>query len=306
MERIFTFAIQPAGPFSLAASVRFVEGFTPAGYERRAGPELTLAFPVDGDWRSVAVMLHQDSAGTIRGEMVGAADVEAVQAQVGRILSLDVDGTGFTAVRERDPEVGRLQDRYPGLRPVTFWSPYEAAAWAVISQRIRIVEAARIKAEIAARLGETLEIGGHPLHAFPSPARLAELESFPGLFGRKVEWLRGLGLTALEGKLGAQYLRSMPAEQALSELMAIRGLGPFAAELVLLRGAGHPDWPPTHEQRLVRAVQVRYRLRRPPSVDELRRLAEPWRPYRTWVCVLLRSWLEDQTGEIAGRSLGAN
>ena len=47
--------------------------------------------------------------------------------QVTRILSLDVDGTGFPEVGRRDPVVGGLQARWPGLRPVGFYSPYEAA-----------------------------------------------------------------------------------------------------------------------------------------------------------------------------------
>ncbi len=80
------------------------------------------------------------------------------------------------------------------------------------------------------------------------------------------------------------------------------GLGPFSAELVLLRGAGHPDWLPTHESRLLHAVQRTYGLDRPPTVEELGGLAQAWRPYRTWVCLLLRAELEDETHEIAGRA----
>jgi DNA-3-methyladenine glycosylase II len=62
----------------------------------------------------------------------------AIRDQVARILSLDLDGSGFAAVGRADPVVAGLQRRYPGLRPVSFWSPYEAAAWAIIGQRIRI------------------------------------------------------------------------------------------------------------------------------------------------------------------------
>jgi DNA-3-methyladenine glycosylase II len=51
-----------------------------------------------------------------------------IRSQVERVLSLDVDGTDFPAVAQRDPVVRNLQARYPGLRPVQFHSPYEAAA----------------------------------------------------------------------------------------------------------------------------------------------------------------------------------
>lgn len=290
-----TFSLTPRGPFSLSASTRFLEGFAPAAYCGDVAGHLDLAFPVDGDWRTVAVHVEQRADGEVKAEVAGEAGVEAVRAQIARILSLDVDGTGFPAVCDRDPAVGRLQRRYPGLRPVTFWSPYEAASWALISHRVRITQAASIKAKMAAQLGEAVSLHGRLLHAFPAPERLARLEGFPGLFGRKPEWLRALGQAALQGRLDATRLRSLPADQALAELQALPGFGPFSAELVLLRGAGHPDCLPTHESRLLRAIQRTYRLDQPPSMEELSRLARAWHPYRTWVCVLLRTELEDET-----------
>ncbi len=163
----------------------------------------------------------------------------------------------------------------------------------MISHRNRITQAARIKTEMARQLGETVSLHGRVLHAFPSPERLARLEAFPGLFGHKPEWLPALGRAALEGRLDASRLRALPAEEALVKLEALAGLGPFSAELVLLRGAGHPDWPPTHESRLLRAVQRAYSLDRPPTLEELGGLADAWQPYRTWVCVLLRTALEE-------------
>jgi DNA-3-methyladenine glycosylase II len=44
--------------------------------------------------------------------------------QIARILSVDVDVTGWLAAGQADPVLGRLQAEYPGLRPVLFHSPY--------------------------------------------------------------------------------------------------------------------------------------------------------------------------------------
>ena len=181
-----------------------------------------------------------------------------------------------------------------------FYSPYEAAAWAIIGQRIRIVQAARLKSRMAKELGPSVEVDGGRKHAFPGPSALAELESFPGLHGRKVEYLRHLGREAAEGKLDAAYLRSMPVEETLEELKRLPGVGPFSAELILLRGAGAPDVLPLNEPRLARAVVMAYDLDTPPSAEELARLAGAWRPYRTWVSLHLRAMLEDETHEIGG------
>lgn len=297
------FEPRPLGPYSLAASARFLEGFAPAAYEAAEAGHLHLAFVGDGGGGEevAGVCVREEEGGVIFGEVFGEADPGVVGRQVERILSLDVDGRGFPEVGERDPVVGRLRARYPGLRPVGFYSPYEAAAWALIGHRVPIVRAARIKARMAEELGQTVAIHGGREHAFPGPSRLAGLEGFPGLFGRKVEYLRHLGREAAAGKLDAAYLRSLPAEEALARLRDLPGVGPFSAELILLRGVGEPDHLPANEPRLGRAVAMAYGLDRPPTEQELGRISERWKPYRTWVSLHLRAMLEEETGEIAGR-----
>jgi DNA-3-methyladenine glycosylase II len=300
-----TFTLMPRGAFSLAASIKFLEGFTPAAYTESADAVLELAFPVEGSWRTVGVRVRQDPAG-VTAEIVspgerGAELAAAVRAQVERILSLDVDGSGFSAVGERDPVVGEVQRRYPGLRPVGFWSPYEAAAWAVIGHRIRITQAAAVKARMAKELGEPVSFGGRVVYAFPSPERLATLGMFPGLAGRKPEWLRSLAHAALDGQLDAARLRAMPHEEAMADLKKLPGIGDFSAGLILLRGAGDPDAVPGQEPRLARAVALAYGLPGPATPEQLLQISENWKPYRTWVTLLMRTQLEYETGEITGR-----
>lgn len=303
-----TFMLTPGGPFSLAASIRFLEGFTPARYAGSAEPVLRLAFPLDGRWTPVGLRVRQDADGVVHARAYSPGDPpdrDAVRAHLRRILSLDVDGAGLAEVGARDPVVAGLQSRYPGLRPVTFWSPYEAACWAVISHRIRITQAATVKARLTERLGTPVELPDGPVTAFPGPAELLRgvdaLTSMGGLAGRKPEWLCGLAAAALDGRLDAARLRALPTSEALRELSTLPGIGPFSAELILLRGAGAPDVAPRHEPRLRQAVRDAYRLDGDVDDDTLTRITDVWRPYRTWVSLLLRTWREDETGEISGR-----
>ncbi len=304
MAGMETFTLVPRGPFSLAASIKFLEGFTPAahrGSDPGADGVLELAFPVEGSWETVGIRIRQDSAG-VTAEIVSPEGLVAeVRPQVERILSLDVDGSGFPAVGERDPVVGEVQRRYPGLRPVGFWSPYEAAAWTVIGHRIRITQAAAVKARMAKELGEPVSFDGRVVHAFPSPERLAKLGMFPGLAGRKPEWLRSLAHAALDGQLDAVRLRAMPHKEAMADLKKLPGIGDFSAGLILLRGAGDPDAVPGQEPRLARAVALAYGLPGPATPEQLLQISENWKPYRTWVTLLMRVQLEYQTGEITGR-----
>jgi DNA-3-methyladenine glycosylase II len=285
-----TFRMRPRGPYSLAAAARFVEGF-PAGQGGGAGPRLDLAFPADGGGTTLGVRVTQDG-GLLLADVVanpGRLPAADVQRQVERILSLDVDGSGFPDVGTRDPVVGGLQARFPGLRPVQFPSPYEAAAWTIIGHRIRMTQAAAVKSRLAEELGETVDFGDRRLAAFPPPERLATLPPTRGLTELKVDQLRGLGRAAADGRLDADLLRGMPRPEALAHLRTLPGVGPFSAELILLRGAGDPDAFPAYEKRLHRAMAAAYGLGAEPDLATLTAVANRWRPYRTWVALLLRA-----------------
>ena len=300
-----SFVVFPKGLYSLAASIRFLEGFAPAAHDSESAAHLEMAFCVDGYWDPVAVRVHEETGavhGTVHGgDTLAPTIIAAAIEQVERILSLDIDGRGFRDIAHHDPVVAQLQSRYPGLRPVCFWSPYEAAAWSVIGQRIRIVQAAAIKARITAEHGETIDMGGRTVRAFPNPATLAQLSRISGLNETKLQRLRGVAGAALDGTLGAARLRSLPRSLALEELMAIPGVGPFSAELILLRGAGDPDHAPTAEPRLARAMAIAYDLKATPSAADIAQISQVWKPYRTWVALLLRVMLEEETHEIAGQ-----
>ena len=153
------FEIDPMGPYSLASSVRFLEGFAPASYEGGGADHLRLAFVAEGfaerGERVTGAYVYSEGDRVV-GEAFGEADPEVVREQVGRILSLDIDGSGFTEVGRQDPVVGRLQVRYPGLRPVLFYSPYEAAAWALVSHRIYKM----MRLKVVALLDGGIEVSG--------------------------------------------------------------------------------------------------------------------------------------------------
>jgi DNA-3-methyladenine glycosylase II len=293
-----TFEVGYTGAFSLAASIRFLEGFTPAGYETSSPDHLDFAFCASPLWHPVAVRVEQ-RAGKVSGTFEGDVSSEAVASNVARILSLDVDAREFPGVGRRDDVVAGLQAKYPGLRPVCFWTPYEAACWAVIGHRIRMIQATAVKAKMAQQLGDAMVLEGGTLFAFPSPQRLVDLEVFPGLSGRKPEWLRGIARAALDGRLDPTALRALPRTEAIDQLKELGGIGDFSAELILLRGAGDPDWAPRHEPRLISAMKLAYD-RAHFDGDEVVAVTSGWVPYRTWVSLLLRVNLEDSTHEIAG------
>jgi DNA-3-methyladenine glycosylase II len=290
------------GPFALAASARFLAGAAALGQPQAADDDvLRLAFALDGTGAAAGIALREED-GVVAGETAGAGPAEAVAAQAARILSLDRDGAGFAEVGERDPVVGRLQRRHPGLRPPLFPSPFEAGVWAILSQRTQFRQSLRIRERIAQSRRGRVEVAGRALAPFPGPAELTDLETVEGLSLARVEWLRELARAAVDGLLDAEELRRLPIEEALRVLRDLPGIGAYSAELILVRGVGLPDLLPRAEPRLRRAIEVVYDLPGPPATRELEAMAAAWRPFRAWVALLLRTELASPAGRPPGGS----
>lgn len=269
-----TVDVEVLGPWSLTTSRAFWEGFSPSALlEQRADDGIRTVFLAEADWSRAEVEVTQ-RADLARISLIGAGDLEAAVEQVRRFLSLDVDARGWPDVARRDPVIADAQRRLPGLRPCGFHSPYEAAAWSVLSQRVRISAAARTRQALIERHGDD--------GAFPAPHLLRALDL--DLPGRKAEYLHAVADAALDGRLDGTALRGSDAADAVRSVQEIKGLRPFAAELVVLRGANAPDALPRNEKRLAAEVIERYGADR-----TMAEVSEPWRPYRTWAVVHLRA-----------------
>lgn len=286
-----TFTITPRGPFSLAAAERFYGRWeATAGVRARPGELLRIAFLVD-DWRGAAgLVVRQDAAdGPVEAELLatqGDVDPSRVEAQLTRVLSLDHDGTGYPAVGERDEVVGELLRAGGHQRPVLYHSPYEAACWAIIIARIHSVQARRIRLTVS----EALDVDGVDLGVFPSPEALLRRDHIDGLSDEKVACLHDVARAALAGELDRDRLLALEPGEALQRLQRLRGMTALGAARILLRGVGPTDALTTVEPRMRHAAAIAYR--RPELLTDdaaFTALAEPWRPYRTWVSVLLRS-----------------
>jgi DNA-3-methyladenine glycosylase II len=288
MRAVTEFAIAPKGPFSLAAAQDFAGGFAAGiGGGSVDSASIVMSFPVEDTNGSAAVELRQEAGGQLIGRTdAGAELVVAVMRQAARSLSVDHDGTAWPAVGERDPVIGQLQQAYSFLRPVCFYSAYEAVTSFVIGQRIARRQTARLKSLLAEELGDRPTVDGRPYPAFPRPERLLELRSLPGLSEQKVARLRGLAQAAIDGALNTEELRGLPRDEVIPRLEQLPGVGPWTAEGVWLRGCGVADELPTSERLSLEAASALYGR----EIDQhaFEQLAEAWRPYRMWAVVLLR------------------
>lgn len=279
-------AIRPRGAFSWDAANDVGRNFGPVRHNWQEEGAVRMTFLLDGSFAPVGVDLRFED-GALRGQVAGSDDIRAVERQVARIFSLDVDGTDYPAVGGRDAAVGRLLEALPGLRPVCFTSPYETATWAIISQRISMRQAAAIKARLIAEHGHPLTLGGIEVRCFPTPERLLQVGAVPGLAAEKVERLHGVARAALAGLLDCYRLRALGDDEGPAAVRVIPGIGPFWASGIYLRGCGIQDVFPD-EPVAIAALGRLHGLGDQPGPDQVARLSQAYSPFRMWVCFLLR------------------
>jgi len=289
------FELVPRGPFTLRSAARFIAGWAPAARPgTREDPDLVrLAFLVD-DWSGHAgVALRQRTDGVVVGQISAdstAADSRRVREQAARIISLDHDGSGYPAVGEREPLIGELQHTAGWLRPVLFHSPYEAACWGVISVRLRQAQAAPIRDRLSAAHGARLTVEGEELVAFPTPERLLEVREAEGVPAAKLSQLHAIARAAIDGLLDRDRLLALDPDTALNQLCTLPGIGAFWSQAILLRAVGPTDVAIPGEPRLRAKAAALYGVPEATEDDDaFLALAERWRPFRTWVSVLVRS-----------------
>jgi len=279
-----SFTIVPRGPFSLEESATF-------GFGQRDGEAfdgvMRLAFCLDGYRDQVGVEVRQE-AGGVCGIVTGEGDLQAVERQVARVLSLDHDGNDFLRVGQRDPVMSRLQAAAPGLRPPLFYSPYEAAVWSVLSARRPARQMAEVRRRLSETYGRVFDLAGQRLAAFPAPDAMLTVESFAGLPQEKIDRLQGVARAALNGQLDVERVRAMDPDEAMADLQTIKGIGPFYSALIVIRASGHADVLPTNEPKVLELAARLYGLSRPPTPAGFETMALPWRPFRTWAAVFLR------------------
>jgi DNA-3-methyladenine glycosylase II len=275
------------GPIDLERCAAFLASWPPAAHEGMDDDGLLrLAFVTDDYVSSAGVALEQAGPDAVTATFAGQP-AAALTTQVRRILSLELDGRRLGELARGDQALARLLSRAPGLRPVLFASPYEAAAWAVLSARTPAATAAVHRRGLLQEHGEAVDVRGRLLHAFPTPRRLLDVEALPGVPAEKIRRLHGVADAALDGRLAVAHLESLPPAEVVSTLKSVRGIGDFYAQLIHVRALQGTDVLPTHEPRVLAAASEL--VGRTLTADELTSMAAGWSPFRGWVAFLLRA-----------------
>ena len=153
---------------------------------------------------------------------------------------------------------------------------FEALCMSIASQQLSVKAAATI-------FGRFCDL--FPPDRKPTPERvmtLADDEIRAAGFSRpKVTFIKDLAARVLDGRLDLNGLRKHPDDEVMNQLVAVKGIGRWTAEIFLMFRLGRPDIFPADDLGLMNAVQRAYGLRKRPDAKRLRKMCEAWSPYRS-------------------------
>jgi DNA-3-methyladenine glycosylase II len=200
------------------------------------------------------------------------------------LLLLDSDkalAKGLAALGRADPLMAALiaAGAKPALRKRE--PGFHGLAGIVMGQQLSVASAAAIWGRLTLALD--------PLHAEAVLAASDDTLRAAGLSGPKIRALRAIAEAVRSGALPLEALATMEAEAAHAALTAVKGFGPWTADVYLLFCLGHPDIFPAGDLALQEAARLALRMRKRPDERKLRKLAARWQPWRGVAAMVLWS-----------------
>jgi DNA-3-methyladenine glycosylase II len=162
----------------------------------------------------------------------------------------------------------------PTIEPTT--DPIQSLARAIVGQQLSTAAARTIWSRVLAL---------YPRKRFPSAARILatsdEALRAAGLSGAKTASIKDLARHVVERRLVPERLPLATDEEIAALLLPVRGIGPWSIDMFLMFALARPDVLPVGDLGIRKGMQRHFKLRTLPEADRMRKLAAPWRPYRT-------------------------
>jgi DNA-3-methyladenine glycosylase II len=168
---------------------------------------------------------------------------------------------------------------------------YGALVRSITGQQLSVLAARAIYGRLTARFGDRPPTPQEILADEPE-----ELRAAAGLSRAKVSYLRSLAEHVLSGELELEKLDELGDEEVIAELVAVKGLGLWTAQMFLMFHLERSDVLPVGDLGIRRAIERAYALPELPLAPAMEEIAEPWRPHRTLACrYLWRSLANEPT-----------
>ncbi len=283
-----SFALKPLPPFRLDYSVWVLRRRPDNIWDRWDGRTYRRVLLLDGKPIDIAVtQIGSPEKPELKIVATGTrikSDLQSsLTALLEQLLGLKIDLVDFYRLASKDPKLKPLAFSFRGMKPPRYPSVFESLANAITCQQFTLTAGIRLLSRLVVNYGVPFKGRNIFFYAFPRPEDLAgagmqDLRKL-GYSRQKARSLIELARMVAEGRFHLESLDSLEDSTALERLTALRGVGRWTAEYVLLRGLGRIHIFPGDD------VGVRNRLRdwmgvgRPLDYEGVGRLLNRWKPY---------------------------
>lgn len=278
-----SFTLRPIAPFRLDLTAWALKRRAQNEIDRWDGRAYERALVVDG--RAVDVGVTQTGSprrSELRVEVRGTSGHSArtaVTAALTRMLGLQIDLGDFYRLARGEHRLESLVDAFRGLKPPRFPSVFEAVVNGIACQQLSLTVGIILLGRLSQLCGLRSASGAH---AFPRPRDIASLREGQlralGFNHNKARALLDVS-SAVEGGFDLEALAELENSAVVERLVALRGIGRWTAEYVLLRGLGRLTMFPGDDVGARTNLARWMKLRKPLDYDRVRRLARRWQPY---------------------------
>ena len=287
-------------PFDFGKTLAYLRAFPPTAMDQAVADDSfikafqvqgrTVAASVEGSTEQSSNEKHTASDETslnytLYSAKAISADLEAAfAARLSSMLSLSDDLTPFYVLAEKDSKFQPILQSLYGYHPVRFQSGFEAAVWAILSQRNRMATARNMYRSLVRSFGHSVEVDGITCWAFPEPEELAGCNegdlAFVARNLRRGEFL--IDVARSFAMAPPDFLESAEYQEVDDWLRGINGIGPWSASFVLWRGLGRSQTVPLPDRAFLDAASRVYGDGITLSDEEVLRIARrfyPWQGY---------------------------
>jgi DNA-3-methyladenine glycosylase II len=213
-----------------------------------------------GDGEPMLLAIEQTAPDRLHATLDGPAEAMVdLAALVTRTFGTDVDLTRFTAASAAIPWLAPLVRGALGVKPPRYPSLWEACVNAIVYQQISIHAAGAILRRVIERYAVPVVTGEARMFGFPSAPTIVDADAEElrglGLSINKVVAVRTIARAILDGSLEEAALARLPTPELLTALAAHRGIGPWTAAVIALRGFGRLDLFPMNDSGVARSVR---------------------------------------------------
>lgn len=288
MTHKFTLTPTPPYSFPLTANrfARFsdeiVDRVRDNRYQRLLSADRQLALATVTNAGTITKPLLQVE---LQGPAKTDLDRPAFADQLRHILCTDLDLKPFYRLARKDEILAPMIKNFRGLKVASGPTVFESLVMGVLSQQVNLTFAYSIKRELVETLGRKWKANGEKHYAFPEPRRFAaESEDSMRRFrlsGAKAGALVLLGQAFASGDLSQDKITTLPDEEVIEQLTALKGIGRWTAEIALMRGLARPDAWPGGDLGVVKYVAQGLLGKAEKATEaDMRAFAERWKPYR--------------------------